>query len=176
MNLRYYLRRETPSEVRRGSASSKKSCRGGPCLGGPSRIQRKLRSAADAASAKRDLQRRKTQVRFPPLINGDSRAVAVAFSPQRRAAPPLAAGSHEEFIAEHYWGYCTPRDGGTIEYESATRRGTCGRRLPRRSTATPPRSTDRPLRSSALAQPDSAFLAHGSEVSVYKPTRLSHLT
>jgi uncharacterized protein YqjF (DUF2071 family) len=30
---------------------------------------------------------------------------------------PLAAGSHEEFIAEHYYGYCAQRDGGAIEYQ-----------------------------------------------------------
>ncbi len=29
----------------------------------------------------------------------------------------LAAGSHEEFIAEHYWGYTSLRDGRTGEYE-----------------------------------------------------------
>lgn len=29
----------------------------------------------------------------------------------------LISGSKEEFIAEHYWGYTTQRDGGTIEYK-----------------------------------------------------------
>ncbi len=29
---------------------------------------------------------------------------------------PLVSGSHEEFIAEHYWGYSKQRDGGTCEY------------------------------------------------------------
>ena len=33
-----------------------------------------------------------------------------------RAPAPLIAGSHEEFIAEHYWGYSAQRDGGTCEY------------------------------------------------------------
>jgi uncharacterized protein YqjF (DUF2071 family) len=28
----------------------------------------------------------------------------------------LAAGSEEEFITEHYWGYAAQRDGGTVEY------------------------------------------------------------
>lgn len=32
------------------------------------------------------------------------------------ALPPLA-GSEEEFITEHYWGYSRQRDGGTMEYE-----------------------------------------------------------
>jgi len=29
---------------------------------------------------------------------------------------PFVSGSHEEFIAEHYWGYAVQRDGGTCEY------------------------------------------------------------
>ncbi len=32
-------------------------------------------------------------------------------------ARPLQAGSHAEFIAEHYWGYARQKDGGTVEYE-----------------------------------------------------------
>ncbi len=30
---------------------------------------------------------------------------------------PLVAGSEEEFITEHYWGYAVQRGGGTIEYK-----------------------------------------------------------
>ena len=30
---------------------------------------------------------------------------------------PLASGSAEEFIFEHYWGYTRQRDGGTVEYQ-----------------------------------------------------------
>ena len=29
----------------------------------------------------------------------------------------LVAGSEEEFITEHYWGYAAQRDGGTVEYQ-----------------------------------------------------------
>ena len=32
-------------------------------------------------------------------------------------AQPLAEGTEEEFITEHYWGYAKQRDGGAIEYE-----------------------------------------------------------
>jgi hypothetical protein len=30
---------------------------------------------------------------------------------------PMAAGSEEEFIAEHYWGYAAQKDGGCVEYQ-----------------------------------------------------------
>ena len=32
------------------------------------------------------------------------------------SAQPMVAGSEEEFIAEHYFGYTRQRDGSTIEY------------------------------------------------------------
>jgi uncharacterized protein YqjF (DUF2071 family) len=32
-------------------------------------------------------------------------------------AEPIAAGSEEEFIAEHYWGYAAQIDGGCMEYQ-----------------------------------------------------------
>ena len=32
------------------------------------------------------------------------------------APAALATGSEEEFITEHYWGYCRQRDGATVEY------------------------------------------------------------
>ena len=35
----------------------------------------------------------------------------------RGNADPIAPGSAEEFIFEHYWGYTAQRDGGTIEYQ-----------------------------------------------------------
>jgi uncharacterized protein len=34
----------------------------------------------------------------------------------RGPARPLAEGSEEEFITEHYWGYAAQRDGGCVEY------------------------------------------------------------
>lgn len=82
------------------------------------------------------------------------------------------AGSQESFITEHYWGYTRQRDGSTIEYrvahptwrvwrlEGAEVRGDLGL-----------------LYGKALAgilrgPPASAFLADGSAVTVYTPTRL----
>ena len=34
----------------------------------------------------------------------------------RGPGQPLVAGSEEEFITEHYWGYARQRDGGCVEY------------------------------------------------------------
>jgi hypothetical protein len=86
---------------------------------------------------------------------------------------PLDEGSHEQFVAEHYWGYCPQRDGGTVEYE-----------------VTHPawriwRGTDAQLDVNVAAlygpqfapfltrPPATAFLADGSEVAVLRPTRIA---
>jgi uncharacterized protein len=89
-----------------------------------------------------------------------------------RAPEDLADGSVEEFITEHFWGYCTQRDGGTLEYRVEH-----------------PRWRVSPAASSVLecdvaglygevfvdalrAPPASAFLAEGSRVAVHAGVRI----
>jgi len=84
----------------------------------------------------------------------------------------MAEGSQEQFIAEHYWGYCRQLDGSTLEYH----------------VEHPPWRTW-PVRDAAFSgdaealygaefaaalqkPPDSAFLAEGSPVKVYAGRRL----
>lgn len=92
-------------------------------------------------------------------------------SPEREPRP-LTAGSEEEFIAEHYWGYSRQRDGGTSEYQ-----------------VTHPPWRVAPAREARLegelgaiygerfgellrGRPVSAFMAEGSEVAVSHRSRL----
>ena len=87
----------------------------------------------------------------------------------RGTCEPLAAGSHEEFIAEHYWGYCGQRCGGTVEYrvEHPPWRIWRAERCwvsPQVADFYPPA-----LREVLSQPPDSAFLADGSAVRVYQP-------
>lgn len=86
---------------------------------------------------------------------------------------PLTPDSLEEFIAEHYWGYCRQQDGGTLEYH-----------VEHPSWRTWPATEVEfdcdiaRLYSPGFARvlcrsPDSAFLANGSAVSLMKPTRIA---
>jgi uncharacterized protein YqjF (DUF2071 family) len=82
-------------------------------------------------------------------------------------------GSLSQFITEHYWGYTTQEDGGSLEYEvqhppwqvwNAKQAGFSGNAAG--------------LYGAEIAQiltrePDSAFLAQGSPVTVFKSTRIS---
>ncbi len=92
----------------------------------------------------------------------------------RTLGPPriLAANSEEEFITEHYWGYTRQRDGGTVEYRVSH---PCWKVW----TATEPRLAGNlvPVYGDAFARilagpPRSAFVADGSPVTVFAPTRI----
>ena len=81
-------------------------------------------------------------------------------------------GSQEEFISEHYWGYATQRDGGTLEYQvehpqwqvwTASKTSLDGDVI----------GFFGPEFASALAsQPSSAFVADGSQIAVRKGIRI----
>ena len=90
----------------------------------------------------------------------------------RGAAQPLVADSEEEFITEHYWGYTRQRDGGTIEYRVEHPRWNVW-------TATDARldGDTAAVYGDAFARlltgpPRSAFVAAGSAVTVFRPTRI----
>jgi uncharacterized protein len=80
--------------------------------------------------------------------------------------------SAEQFITEHYWGYARQKDGGCTEYQVA--------HPPWRVWNTPDAGFEgdmdklygKDLGAAMRQNPTSAFLAEGSEVTVYKGTRL----
>ena len=88
------------------------------------------------------------------------------------AAHAMVEGSLEQFIAEHYWGYCAQPDGGTMEYHVA--------HPPWRvwDVTRPEFSGDAGALyggefAAVLCQPpDSAILAEGSPVTVYAGNKL----
>ena len=85
---------------------------------------------------------------------------------------PMRDGSAEQFIAEHYWGFCAQPDGGTLEYHvdhppwrvwdvtGADFAGDAEKLYGAEFAAVLKR------------QPDSAFLAEGSPVTVYAGRRI----
>lgn len=82
------------------------------------------------------------------------------------------AGSLEEFITEHYWGYARQKDGGCVEYQVEHPQWRVWKAdqssLACDAAALYGESFARPL----AGQPDSAFLAEGSAVTVYEGCRI----
>ena len=117
VNLRFYVRREVGGEVRRGVVF----------------VQELVPRWAIATVARALYQERYRAVRMSHRVDLVDGAVpvggAVEYSwsasggPYRMrcvvsgGAAEIDAGSEEEFITEHYWGYAAQRDGGTVEYQ-----------------------------------------------------------
>jgi hypothetical protein len=85
----------------------------------------------------------------------------------------IPAGSHEEFIARHYWGYAKQRDGGTLEYRVEHpdwRRIWSCRACPFEGDAAALYGA--PFAEALRGEPRSAFLIEGSAVAVHRGRRI----
>jgi len=86
---------------------------------------------------------------------------------------PLQTGSLAEFIAEHYWGYCRQRDGGTLEYQVEHPRWNIWAATADDWQGDVPGFYGEPWAGALAQEPSSVFLADGSAVKVFQPTRIA---
>ena len=97
-----------------------------------------------------------------------NRMAGTVSGPLQETAP----ASLEEFITEHYWGYAAQKDGGCVEYQVEHPRWKVARVAEAKFECDVEKLYG-PQFASALTQPPaSAFLAEGSEVTVFKGVRL----
>jgi uncharacterized protein len=84
-----------------------------------------------------------------------------------------AAGSESEFITEHYWGYAAQSDGGSLEYEVQHPQWSLwkAKQAAFKGNATALYGSE--IATILTRKPDSAFLAKGSAVTVFKGTRIA---
>ncbi len=109
-------------------------------------------------------------VRYDWQYKKQWQTLAVEAAPQ---AKPIAAGSEEEFITEHYWGYTKRKDGSTSAYEVEHPRWLVYA-VKKYAIAADFAALYGP--SFALLnqqQPASVLLAEGSAVSVYSGSKLT---
>lgn len=88
---------------------------------------------------------------------------------------PLAAmapDSHEAFIAEHYWGYSTQRDGGTVEYRVEHDPWLVAPALRASLRCDVSSVYGEAFVDTLCGAPTSAFYAAGAPVTIYPGTRL----
>jgi hypothetical protein len=83
------------------------------------------------------------------------------------------AGSEEEFITEHYWGYSRLRGGGTVEYQVEHPRWRVWQAAEARLECRVRELYGPPFAAPLAGAPSSAFLADGSEVVVYRGARIA---
>ena len=165
-NLRFYVRRRSAAELRRGVVF----------------IREIVPRRAVAALARllynepyRALPMRSSVATTPELslqyawrLSNDWHTVAA------RTGRPLAlpgAGSFEQFIAEHYWGYTRHADGSTIEYH-VTHPPWAVAPAESHRVAADLTAVYGPALAAHLAKPVSVFLANGSPVTVSRPVSL----
>lgn len=112
VNLRFYVRRWQGSELRRGVAF----------------IREIVPRHAVAAIARTFYNENYVALPMSHHIADDGNKIDLEYAWQHGGEwntinlsvagepQPLADGSEEQFIAEHYWGYAAQRDGGCMEY------------------------------------------------------------
>lgn len=84
----------------------------------------------------------------------------------------VQAGSCEEFITEHYWGYASQRDGGTMEYQVEHPQWRVWPAQEARLDCAVEDLYGKAFTKFLHQTPASAFLADGSPVTVFQGTRL----
>ena len=86
---------------------------------------------------------------------------------------PFDEGSEEEFITQHFWGYSAQKDGGTVEYRVEHPSWRVWRAQSCRLEGDVENFYGKQFTNALKAKPSSAFLAEGSEITVYKGRRIA---
>ncbi|MCI0665583.1 MAG: DUF2071 domain-containing protein [Acidobacteria bacterium] len=84
----------------------------------------------------------------------------------------LIAGSEEEFITEHYYGYTAQRDGGSIEYRVEHPSWRVWQVSEAQFDCDVARVYGNPFVQSHFDKPTSAFVAEGSAITVHRGVKL----
>lgn len=82
-------------------------------------------------------------------------------------------GSASQFITEHYWGYAKQPDGGCVEYEVQHARWRIKSARYAEFSGNLAGLYGVEMAQALMRNPDSAFLAEGSPVTVFKGTRIN---
>ena len=167
VNLRFYVRRVVDGEIRRGVTF----------------IRELVPRAAIAAVARLTYNE---PYRALPMRHAMSHAAQISVDYEWKGrsgwsgvhlttdgpASPMREGSDAEFITHHLWGYTKQRDGTTVEYEVSHPRWNVWRAGSARLSGDTEDVFPAEFASVLSREPESALLADGSPVTVYRPRRL----
>ena len=171
LNLRFYVRRTSGSEVRRGVVFIKELVPR-PAIALVARLVYNEPYVARRMS--HHIERSATKVLDVSYswaqrnVGWGELSITTAGKPE-----PVVPGSREEFITEHYWGYTRQRDGGTVEYRVEHPSWRVWQSEHAMVTGDLAELYGPAFAEILSRPPDSAFLSEGSAVTVYRPTRIA---
>jgi len=157
VNLRFYVRRNTGSEIRRGVVF----------------IREVVPKGAIAAIARWAYNENYValpmwhQIATDRVSYGWGDNCKMELAPAEEPSLP-AEGSEEQFIAEHYWGYTAQRGGGSIEYKVVHEPWRLRRAASARFEGDATSLYGREFAQILTRPPDSALLAEGSPIQVMR--------
>ena len=173
LNLRFYVRRTSGSEVRRGVVFIKEI------------VPRPAIALVARLAYNEPYETRRMGHYIAPRAPKEPLYVSYSWAPRlggwghvtiqtTEAVPqPIVPGSEEEFITEHYWGYTRQRDGGTVEYRVEHPSWRVWQSAKATVTGDVEELYGHDFARMLSQPPDSAFLAEGSAVTVYRPERIA---
>ncbi|WP_318843166.1 DUF2071 domain-containing protein [Myceligenerans pegani] len=174
INLRFYVRRDTADGPRRGVVFVKEIVPR-PALAAVARlaygeryVSRPMRHRIDLAD---DGVTPAGLVGYAWYDGGSWHRLHATTTGEARLP---AAGSQEEFVTEHYWGYAAQRDGGCVEYRVEHPRWNVWRATDARLDCDVAQVYGPHFTEALTADPVSAFVADGSPVTVRAGARLPH--
>lgn len=169
LNLRFYVRREVGSELRRGVVFVKEFV---PrrAIAALARWLYNENYVAAPMNHSITIEGQQRHIKYSWLQNRNWQELTARCSGEPE---PLGADTLEEFIAEHYWGYTRQRDGGTIEYRVEHPRWNVWRPQQVLFEADVAALYGAPFATVIANPPALALVADGSPVTVRFPTRIS---
>ena len=168
LNLRYYVLRREPDELRHGVAF----------------ISELVPKRAIALVARRCYNENYLVVPMHHEVGRDTDSIRARYdwklgqqenhvAATGTGAPhELMEGTFEHFIAEHYWGYSAQKDGSTLEYRVRHPSWAVWQADEATLCCDGARLYGTPLGAILSRKPDTAFIADGSEVTVSFPRRI----
>jgi hypothetical protein len=162
INLRFYVRAKGPEGWRRGVVFVREVVPRRAIAAVARRLYNENYTACPTR-CRRGTRAGTETLEYGWRSNGEWLSIGAAFS-GRPALP--AEGSEEEFITEHYWGYSSQRDGGTVEYRVEHPRWNVWTASGHTAVGDFERFYGAEFGEALAASPSSAFVADGSAVVV----------
>ena len=164
VNLRFYVRREVAGEVRRGVVFVKEIVPRRAIALVARWVFNENYIALPMSHSIGD-----SAVEYGWLHRKQPFSLRVEFEGQ----PALpAAGSIEQFITEHYWGYAAQRDGGSMEYQVAHEPWRVWTARSESFTGNASNLYGSDFAAALRSEPHSALLAEGSPITVHRGKRI----